>query len=475
LAAADAEDAPLDPPAPAAAEAEDTPLNPLAAPDAYGAVPAQQGQHGPLTPLTNGKYSCRDNIATSNTVSFRLFQYTSQKLLRGFQLEVTDPLLYSTDRRRLTQNCYGLYAWGKSQMQTMFNAFEQDTNEPGLGALQALRNFEEGITDVWAPSSYAMTGLVVVGMTQDKDSAIACQIEDLLFIAVEKQDRIDDLIAQVRQTGMCDGMHDDGDQDEQLGDLSRFEYAAAGSSELWRKILWLIAAYLEGATDAQKEISDAEAILAEQKQGNQLMQAYISGFKVSVRKLVRAGGAITQQRKIHLCLQGATAQAQDEFKDAIRMAKLNGTYTGQEHTEWRCFAVIMARVGKSIANAEDSEQFEAESVRKDDGADVQARIDAAVRAALAAKDMDKKQHDAQQVCNNWKYTGKCHYERCRFSHDGEPGGGSADQEKEDKEDEQTEHMRQNMLAIKAARAVRTPGIQFMAPAAISWKNAGQAE
>ena len=79
------------------------------------------------------------------------------------------------------------------------------------------------------------------------------------------------------------------------------------------------------------------------------------------------------------------------------MAKLNGTYTGQEHTEWRCFAIIMARVGKLIANAEDSEQFEAESVRKDDGADVQARIDAAVRAALAAKDMDKKQHDAQPL------------------------------------------------------------------------------
>ena len=465
LAAADAEDAPLDPPAPAAAEAEDAPLNPLPAPDAYGAVPAPQGQLGPLT---NGiPYGYKENIAAGNTVGFRLFQYTSQKLLRRFQLEVTDPLLYSTDRRRLTQNCYGLYAWGKSQMQTMFSAFEQDTDEPGLGALQALRNFEEGVTDVWAPSSYAMTGLVVVGMTQDKDSAIACQIEDLLFIAVEKQDRIDDLIAQVRQTGMCDGMYDDGDQDDQLGDLSRFEYAAAGSSELWQKILWLIAAYLEGATDAQKEIAGAEAILAEQKQGNQLMQAYISGFKVSVRKLVRAGGAITQQRKIQLCLQGATAQAQDGFKDAIRMAKLNGTYTGQEHTEWSCFAIIMARVGKSIADAEDSEQFGAEAAQEDTG--VQDQIDKAVRAALAAKNTEKKKHDTQQICNNWKHTGKCHYERCRFSHDDEPGSGAAgEQDEKFKDNGWTE----SMLAIKA---VRTPGIQFMALAAVSWKSAGQAE
>ena len=42
-----------------------------------------------------------------------------------------------------------------------------------------------------------MTGLVMVGMTQDKGSAIASQVEDLLFVAVEKQGQIDDLIAQV--------------------------------------------------------------------------------------------------------------------------------------------------------------------------------------------------------------------------------------------------------------------------------------
>ena len=94
---------------------------------------------------------------------------------------------------------------------------------------------------------------------------------------------------------MYDGMDDTNEHanEDQLGDLSRFDYAAAGSSGLWQKMLLLIAAYLEGAADAQKEISNAEAALEEQKQGNQLMQAYISGFKVAVRKLMRAGGAIT--------------------------------------------------------------------------------------------------------------------------------------------------------------------------------------
>ena len=246
-----------------------------------------------------------------------------------------------------------------------------------LGALQALRNFEEGVTDVWAPSSYTMTGLVVVGMTQDKDSAIASQVEDLLFVAIDKQDQIDDLIAQVRKTGMYDGMGDE--DDDQLGDLSGFDYAAAGSSGLWQKMLLLIAAYLEGAADAQKEISNAEAALEEQKQGNRLMQAYISGFKVTVRKLMRAGGAITQQRKIRLCLKGATAQAQDGFKDAIRMAKLNGTHTGQEYTAWGSFAVMMARVGKSLPEAAMREaQLEQTAQLAQEDTGVQSQIDAAV-------------------------------------------------------------------------------------------------
>lgn len=354
-------------------------------------------------------------------------------------------------------------------MTDMFSAFEQDTEQPGLVALQALRDFEEGIHDVWSPSAYTMTGLVMVGMTQDKGSAIASQVEDLLFVAVEKQGQIDDLIAQVRQTGMYDGM-DDANED-QLGDISGFEYAAAGSSGLWRKMLLLIAAYLEGAADAQKEISNAEAALEEQKQGNQLMQAYISGFKVAVRKLMRAGGEITQQRKIQLCLKGATAQAQDGFKDAIKMAKLNGSYNGQEHTTWGSFAVIMARVGKSLPEAEVKDAEPERAAKEDTG--VQDQIDKAVRAALAAKDTEKKKYDAQQICNNWKYTGKCHYERCRFSHDDEPASGAAgEQDQKPKDNGYADSMRHNMLAIKP---VRTPGIQFMAPAAISWKNAGQAE
>ena len=186
---------------------------------------------------------------------------------------------------------------------------------------------------------------------------------------------------------------------------------------------------------------------------------------------MRAGGAITQQRKIQVCLKGATAQAQDGFKDVIKIAKLNGSYTGHEHTTWGSFAVVMARVGKSLPEAEVKEAEPERAAKGDTG--VHDQIDKAVRAAFALKDTEKRKHDAQQICNNWKYTGKCHYERCRFSHDDEPRSGAAGEQDEELEDNgYTDSMRRSVLAIKPVRA---PNIQFMAPAAVSWKNAGQAE
>ena len=149
------------------------------------------------------------------------------------------------------------------------------------------------------------------------------------------------------------------------------------------------------------------------------------------------------------------------------MAKLNGSYTGQEYTAWGSFAVMMARVGKSLPEAEVRDAEPERAAQEDTG--VQDQIDKAVRAALATTNTEKKKHDTQQICNNWKHTGKCHYERCRFSHDDELGSGAAgEQDEKFKDNGWTE----SMLAIKA---VRTPGIQFMALAAVSWKSAGQAE
>ena len=80
-------------------------------------------------------------------------------------------------------------------------------------------------------------------------------------------------------------------------------------------------------------------------------QESISKYAILVRKLLRAGGQITEQRKVQLCLQGAKAEMQDGFMESVRLAKLNGSYNGQEYKVWAAFKSVMGRVGRSLPAA----------------------------------------------------------------------------------------------------------------------------
>ena len=250
-------------PAPAATEAE--PLAPLPAPAAAEAEPEQNN---------------------------RLFQYASNKMLRKFQLKETDPLLYSTDKKRLTPNCKALYGWGKAGMPEIFDRFERETARTGHSALQAIKDFKEEIGDCWTPSKYTMAGLTIVGLTQDKESPMAFQIEDLLTAADSRSSDIDGMILQVRRTGLFERV-------EGFPTFDAYDSSVIGSDVLWDKTVELIEAYFDGAADKQGDIRGAECALSELKQGDMTVQEYVSAFTILVRKLLRAGGSTTDQRMTH--------------------------------------------------------------------------------------------------------------------------------------------------------------------------------
>jgi hypothetical protein len=110
----------------------------------------------------------------------------------------------------------------------------------------------------------------------------------------------------------------------------------------------LIEAHFEGSVDAQGEIQEAEKNIAQFSQGDLSAQESISKYAILVRKLLRAGSQIAEQRKIQLCLQDAKAEMQDGFMESVRLAKLNGSYNGQEYKVWAAFKSVMGRVGRSL-------------------------------------------------------------------------------------------------------------------------------
>ena len=177
------------------------------------------------------------------------------------------------------------------------------------------------------------------------------------------------------------------------------------------------------------------------------VQEYVSAFTILVRKLLRAGGSTTDQRKIQSCLQGAGRVARNGFDDYIKQVKLNGKYTGQEYMQWSAFSSVMGRIGMlsvgsgggvggedQQAQAGPEESVEAQGraagmhvvqggspAIQDDAAVFKAAVEAAVKAALAGRRTNEGERKSA-ACNNWDYTGVCSYgDRCRFSHDAVPG------------------------------------------------------
>ena len=196
------------------------------------------------------------------------------------------------------------------------------------------------------PSWYTMAGLVVVGLTADRENAIADQVDELMSIAVGYHTQLSSVIKEVKSTGQFNraGL-------AEIDGIAAFRLSAKGSEELWEKVYKLIEAHFEGSVDAQGEIQEAEKNIAQFSQGDSSAQEYISRYAILVRKLLRAGGQITEQRKIQLCLQGAKAEMQDGFMESVRLAKLNGSYNGQEYKVWTAFKSVMGRVGRSLPAA----------------------------------------------------------------------------------------------------------------------------
>ena len=82
---------------------------------------------------------------------------------------------------------------------------------------------------------------------------------------------------------------------------------------------------------------------------------------------------------------------------------------------------------------------------QDGGTGFKAKVDAAVKAALADRRVDGGDTE-QATCNNWDYTGTCSYgDRCKFSHDAEAGYNGTAQVKADKEEMELQELQEDKL------------------------------
>ena len=115
-----------------------------------------------------------------------------------------DAVLFCAHPSRFTPNVYALYAWARKQNEDTFLMFENSVAKQGYVAAQAIFDFRATIEAWLTPMIWTMTGMVIVGMTKERNSVAAATIEDLVCLAVHEYEDIDAVIASVASTGLYD-------------------------------------------------------------------------------------------------------------------------------------------------------------------------------------------------------------------------------------------------------------------------------
>ena len=157
-----------------------------------------------LAPALARTASASALASTIAPLAAQQFQHPSTRLVPKVVLNVHDVVLFCAHPSRFTPNVYALYAWARKQNEDTFLAFENGVAKQGYVAAQAIFDFRTTIEAWLTPMIWTMTGMVIVGMTREKNSVAAATIEDLVCLTVHEYENIDAVIASVASTGLYD-------------------------------------------------------------------------------------------------------------------------------------------------------------------------------------------------------------------------------------------------------------------------------
>ena len=356
-----------------------------------------------LAPALAPTASASALASTIAPLAAQQFQHPSTRLVPKVVLNVHDVVLFCAHPSRFTPNVYALYAWARKQNEDTFLAFENGVAKQGYVAAQAIFDFRTTIEAWLTPMIWTMTGMVIVGMTKERNSVAAATIEDLVCLAVHEYEDIDAVIASVASTGLYDRTKCSSKGFTELPGLALFDPSANGSAELWRGLLTLIEVFNQHAAGAMSERMKHAAAWEGSKQGDLSISAFITVFDGLFKLLEQHGGQYTEQQRVKQFLQNADDGTRDAFALHVSDQKRHGNYDIEIHSNWGLFTNAMDRIGQSMS---------------DHGVEPVVTHDVGGAAAEGAPNLTR----GRPECNNWAYTGRCAYaDDCRFEHIGEAG------------------------------------------------------
>ena len=133
-------------------------------------------------------------------------------MLLLLRLKDHDPPMFSDSAKRWTTNGASLYSFIRQVRQELCCSLEESVQNPGSAAHKAMQGFVSTITGWLTPEDHSVTHTLIAGLCYDPESAAAAEVDNLVCVAVEKYDQLEQVIAEIEETdtyerSLCD--HDD--------------------------------------------------------------------------------------------------------------------------------------------------------------------------------------------------------------------------------------------------------------------------
>ena len=325
-----------------------------------------------------------------------------------------DVQLNSTKGKRITTNCASLWAYVQDERPDLTGAFIAGISCPGHAAHLAAQDFTTAITSWLRPQAHTLTGLIVAGMTYDRDSHAASETKDLVKISVRSDD-IDSVIAAVERDGFYTReLCGKGNIADEPG-FSRFDPDTSLGQLSWSQLRRLLFTRLKQPACRATEIRMLRDLWLQHIQGSTAADKFFSSDETKYELYETAGGSYPDNLRIEVTKPRLSPNLLLAFEAFQEMEMCRGAYNPMLEEDWTTFSAAAIRVGISLLQ-------KSESIAAVSGASPVAPAAPADQRQRNMMPISPEIKAAGSGCWKWSHVGVCSYgDNCRFPHLGTAG------------------------------------------------------
>lgn len=280
-------------------------------------------------PIT-GDYS--SSVATAERSAAISAASCLQLLLR---FKDHDLPIFSDSKLRWTTNGPSMYSYIRLNRWALCEALEKGIENPGAGADIAMQDFNAAVTSWLTPREHSVTSILMEGLSFDRKSAAASDVDKLVILAVLRWDDLEGMIGEIATTGrynraLCKGIKDI----RTLPGYEKFDPSTDEGSGRWKQLRRLFMAFFRMPVSAIRERELMRLNYRQHRQGLTEMRKFISADDLLFEEFEASGGEVSDRTRVEWMQEKISTAATLAMGEHKKLMKSLGRKDAEMDSDW---------------------------------------------------------------------------------------------------------------------------------------------